>query len=171
MRQQSHATGRSTALRALAKPTALVLLLVLDGSALAAGNLFCCIDTNGKQVCGDLLPQACYGKAYREIGESGRTLRFVEAPLTAEQRAQRAIEEEKRKVEEEKRKEQRRKRLKPLLPRGGRAGAALLLIGAVEVFDLGKRFGIVDGGGELVCKLALLVDGFFHCLAPCISLR
>ena len=96
-------------MRALAKPTALVLLLVLDGSALAAGNLFCCIDTNGKQVCGDLLPQACYGKAYREIGESGRTLRFVEAPLTAEQRAQRAIEEEKRKVEEEKRKEQRRK--------------------------------------------------------------
>ena len=96
-------------MRALAKPTALVLLLVLDGSALAAGNLFCCVDSNGKQVCGDLLPQACYGKAYREIGESGRTLRFVEAPLTAEQRAQRAIEEEKRKAEEEKRKEQRRK--------------------------------------------------------------
>ena len=64
------------------------------------------------------------------------------------------------------RKEQRRKRLKPLLPRNRRAGAALLLIGAVEVFDLGKRFGIVDGGGEFVCKLALLVDGFFHCLAP-----
>ena len=64
------------------------------------------------------------------------------------------------------RKEQRRKRLKPLLPRNRRAGAALLLIGAVEVFDLGKRFGIVDGGGELVCKLALLVDGFFHALAP-----
>ena len=109
MRRQSHATGRSTALRALAKPTALVLLLVLNGPALAAGNLFCCVDTNGKQVCGDLLPQACYGKAYREIGESGRTLRFVEAPLTAEQRAQRAIEEEKRKAEEEKRKEQHRK--------------------------------------------------------------
>ena len=91
-------------MRALAKPTALVLLLVLNGPALAAGNLFCCVDTNGKQVCGDLLPQACYGKAYREIGESGRTLRFVEAPLTAEQRAQRAIEEEKRK--EQRRKDQ-----------------------------------------------------------------
>ena len=97
-------------MRALAKPTALVLLLVLNGPALAAGNLFCCVDTNGKQVCGDLLPQACYGKAYREIGESGRTLRFVEAPLTAEQRAQRAIEEEKRKAEEEKRKAEEEKR-------------------------------------------------------------
>ena len=41
---------------------ALLEYAVWDGSALAAGNLFCCIDTNGKQVCGDLLPQACYGK-------------------------------------------------------------------------------------------------------------
>ena len=37
-----------------------------------------------------------------------------------------------------------------------------MLVGAVEVFDLGERFGAVDGGGELVCKLALLVDGLFH---------
>ena len=96
-------------MRARDKLPALALALGLSGSALAAGNLFCCNDSNGKQVCGDLLPQACYGKAYREIGESGRTLRYVEAPLTAEQRAQRAAEEEKRKVEEEKRKEQQRK--------------------------------------------------------------
>ena len=60
------------------------------------------------------------------------------------------------------RKEQRCKRFESLFPRGGRAGAALLLVGTVEVFYLSERFGTVDGGGELVCKLALLVDGFFH---------
>ena len=96
-------------MRAPARLAVLALLLGLGSSAQAAGNLFCCNDSNGKQVCGDLLPQPCYGKAYREIGESGRTIRYVEAPLTAEQRAQRAAEEEKRKVEEERRKEQQRK--------------------------------------------------------------
>lgn len=93
---------------AIKLPT-LALLLGLGTQALAAGNLFCCIDTNGKQICGDLLPQACYGRAYREIGDSGRTLRNVEAPLTAEQRAQRAVEDEKRKAEEAARREQQRK--------------------------------------------------------------
>ena len=87
----------------------LTLLLGLSGQAWAAGSLFCCIDSAGKQVCGDLLPQACYGRAYREIGDSGRTLRNVEAPLTAEQRTQRAAEDEKRKIEEAARKEQQRK--------------------------------------------------------------
>ena len=93
---------------AIRLPT-LALLLGLGTQALAAGNLFCCIDTNGKQICGDLLPQACYGRAYREIGDSGRTLRNVEAPLTAEQRALRAVEDEKRKAEEAARREQQRK--------------------------------------------------------------
>jgi len=55
------------------------------------------------------LPQACYGRAYRELGENGRTLRNVEAPLTAEQRALRAVEEEKRKVQQAAQKEQQRK--------------------------------------------------------------
>lgn len=109
MRRQSHATVRSMALHPFTKLAALTLSLGPIGSALAAGNLFCCADQNGKQVCGDLLPQACYGRAYREIGESGRTLRFVAAPLTAEQRAQQAEEEEKRKAEEAVLKEKQRK--------------------------------------------------------------
>jgi hypothetical protein len=79
------------------------------GPTLAAGKLFCCNDNSGKQVCGDILPQECYGRAYRELGDSGRTVRTVEAPLTAEQRAQRAAEEEKRKVEETALREQQRK--------------------------------------------------------------
>ena len=38
-----------------------------------SGLLYCCNDSNGKQVCGDILPQACYGRAYREIGDGART--------------------------------------------------------------------------------------------------
>jgi hypothetical protein len=91
-------------------PTLLPALLpVSGGAALAAGTLFCCHDTSGKQVCSDILPQECYGRAYRELGESGRTLRTVEAPLTAEQRAQRVAEEEKRKAEETVIKQKQRK--------------------------------------------------------------
>ena len=73
------------------------------------GNFFCCTDASGKKICGDILPQACYGRAYRELGSNGQVIRSVEAPLTAEQRAQRAAEEAQRLREEEKRKEQNRK--------------------------------------------------------------
>ena len=87
----------------------LALLLTISSTSLAAGQFFCCPDQNGKQVCGDILPQACYGRAYREVGSNGQTIRTVEAPLTAEQRAHRAAEEEKHRIEEEKRREQQRK--------------------------------------------------------------
>ena len=75
----------------------------------AQGNFYCCNDGSGKQVCGDILPQACYGRAYRELGQSGRVVREVEAPLTAEQRAQRAAEEQRKKEEEARQKIQQRK--------------------------------------------------------------
>lgn len=90
----------------------LMLGLVLGAAStttVAAGKLFCCVDSSGKQECGDILPQVCYGRAYREIGESGRTARMVEAPLTAEQRAQRAAEEERQRAEEAAIKDQQRK--------------------------------------------------------------
>lgn len=76
------------------------LLSSFSGPASAAGNLYCCVDATGKQICGDLLPQACYGRAYRELGENGRTLRTIEAPLSAEEREQRQAADEKRKAEE-----------------------------------------------------------------------
>jgi hypothetical protein len=88
-----------------------LFLLVLSGagSVMAAGQFYCCVDEQGKQVCGDILPHACYGRAYRELGSSGRTMRNVEAPLTAEQRAQRAVEDERRKEQENVLREQKRK--------------------------------------------------------------
>ena len=96
-------------MRTLSRLGALAIVLGLGGPAMAAGNFYCCVDANGKQVCGDLLPQACYGRAYRELGPNGQTLRNVEAPLTAEQRATRSAEEAQRKVEEEILREKHRK--------------------------------------------------------------
>lgn len=92
------------------------LALALAGAASAApgqggggGKFYCCTDANGKQVCGDIVPQVCYGRAYRELGADGRTVREIEAPLTAEQRAKKAAEEEQRKEDEARQKEQQRK--------------------------------------------------------------
>ncbi|WP_153110653.1 hypothetical protein [Propionivibrio limicola] len=91
-------------------------LLPLSGEATAASpaaaggsNFYCCTDANGKQMCGDILPPACHSRAYREVGSNGLTRRHVDAPPTAEQRRQRAIEEEKQKAEEAALKEKQRK--------------------------------------------------------------
>ena len=96
------------ALRAAASGALLLLALSSGRAASAATTIFCCHDDSGKQVCGDILPPACYARAYREVGDSGRA-RNVEAPLTAEQRAQRAAEERRRSEQERLLNEQRRK--------------------------------------------------------------
>lgn len=96
-------------MRAASSRLFVTLALCSAGQAIAAGSFFCCADESGKQVCGDILPQVCIGRAYRELGDSGRTQRQIEAPLTPEQRAQRAAEEERRKVQEDAIREQRRK--------------------------------------------------------------
>ena len=87
----------------------LVLGMLLAGASDAGPRIFCCADGTGRQVCGDILPTACYGRAYRELGDSGSTARVVEAPLTAEQKAQRAADEQRRKEQERLANEQKRK--------------------------------------------------------------
>ena len=52
--------------------------------------------------------------------------------------------------------------LQALFPGCGGPGAALLLVGPVEVLHLRQGLGAVDGGGQLVGELSLLGDGFFH---------
>jgi hypothetical protein len=79
----------------------LVLLCCLPTLAMAGERLtYCCKDDGGHQVCSDMLPPQCYNKAYREINSRGMTVRNVDAPLNAEQRA-RAEAEKQRKQEEE----------------------------------------------------------------------
>ena len=85
----------------------LVLSCAVAGPA-GAGNLYCCTDAAGRQVCADLLPQVCIGRTYRVLGESGRTVRVVEAPPSSEQRAQRAEQEAQKKEQEIQAAEKRR---------------------------------------------------------------
>lgn len=92
--------------------SALLLLVaaMLPLPATAQGRkTYCCTDANGRQACSDVLPQQCYGRAYREINAQGVTIRRVDAPLTAEQRAARDAEARKAKEEEARRMEQDRR--------------------------------------------------------------
>jgi hypothetical protein len=73
----------------------------------AAARTFCCSDKAGHRICGDILPVECEDRAYKEIGDKG--IRNVEAPLTAEQKAQRDAEAAKKKEQERALAEQRRK--------------------------------------------------------------
>ncbi len=81
----------------------------LFATAAQAGSTFCCADEKGKQVCSDVIPPACYGKAYREINERGITTKRVDAPLTAEQLVKKEEEAKKAKEEAQKKLEQDRK--------------------------------------------------------------
>ena len=104
----------SNPLKILCLVTALSLTTQANAAQASAGNtpssrLYCCIDLSGKQSCGDILPQACYGRAYREIGPNGQTIREVAAPLTTDQRLQRARQDELRRAENAKQQEQLRK--------------------------------------------------------------
>ena len=89
-----------------------VFALAVSSGTLAAqpagaASIYCC-DVGGQPVCGDILPAACYGRAYREMSPSGIVRRSVPAPLTADEIAQRAAAEHKRRAEEAERMRQLR---------------------------------------------------------------
>lgn len=90
---------------------ALAALALADAAATFAQgrSTYCCNDDRGQQVCGDTLPQACFGRAYREINERGMTTRRVAPPLTPEQIAQKEAEAQRRKEEERLRREEERR--------------------------------------------------------------
>lgn len=85
--------------------------LTLAGPAAAQTRSYCCVDDLGHPQCGNVLPPACYSKAYREIDAKGRTVKRVEAPLTPEQKAAREKELAlKKEVERQAQEEERRNR-------------------------------------------------------------
>lgn len=89
---------------------ALGLALTLAGTdarAQSQRTIYCC-DVGGRPVCGDILPAACYGRAYREMSPSGVVRRTVAAPLTPEEIAQRRALERQRRAEEAERLQQLR---------------------------------------------------------------
>jgi len=72
-----------------------------------ARTIYCC-DVGGQPVCGDILPEVCYGRAYREVSPSGLVRRVVPAPLSADEIARRNTEERQRRFDEVARMKQQR---------------------------------------------------------------
>ncbi|BAL26625.1 DUF4124 domain-containing protein [Azoarcus sp. KH32C] len=89
------------------KLDALIVAVLLLASGAASAAIYCC-DDGGRRVCGDILPAACYGQSYREMGNDGTVRRQVSAPLTREEIARRKADEEKRKADEQAQVKQRR---------------------------------------------------------------
>lgn len=73
-----------------------------------ARTIYCCQDASDRTMCADILPSACYGRAYREISPQGHVRRHVAAPLTPEEIARRDAEAQRRKKEEARALKQRR---------------------------------------------------------------
>ncbi len=55
-------------------------------------RVYCCKDARGQQVCGDVLPESCADRGYRELNRQGATVKQVDAPMTDAQRKKRDAE-------------------------------------------------------------------------------
>lgn len=78
-----------------------ILLALLAGAALpATAATYCCTDDSGRRVCGDRVPPQCVKRGYQEYNAQGVLSKQHDAPLTAEQRAQRDAEAARKKEEE-----------------------------------------------------------------------
>lgn len=89
------------------------LLLAALAAALAlpahgAPTIYCCKDAGDRTMCADILPPACYGRAYREISPQGHVRRRVAAPPSAEEIARRDAEAQRRRDAETRALKQRR---------------------------------------------------------------
>jgi hypothetical protein len=89
-------------------PLSLLLLALSANTASAAGELYCCPDpVSGRRICGDTLPEQCRGRGYRILDSSGNVIKEVGPPLTAEQKAEQAMEARRKKQLEDAAREQR----------------------------------------------------------------
>jgi len=86
------------------------IIFLLATSVQAANEFYCCHDpSSGRRVCGDTLPEQCRGRAYRVLDSGGNIVKEVGPPLTAEQKAEQALENRRKKKQEEADRELRRR--------------------------------------------------------------
>ncbi|MCB1909887.1 MAG: hypothetical protein KDH15_21210 [Rhodocyclaceae bacterium] len=81
--------------------TALLAGAAMLASPAVEAYVFCCDDDGGRQVCADVLPAQCYGRAYRVLNSQGLVIREIEAPLTRDQREARRQEERQKRIEQD----------------------------------------------------------------------
>lgn len=78
-----------------------LLLSLLAGAVLpATAATYCCTDDSGRRTCGDRVPPQCVKRGYQEYNAQGVLSKQHDAPLTAEQRAQRDAEAARKKEDE-----------------------------------------------------------------------
>ncbi|MGV3741317.1 MAG: DUF4124 domain-containing protein [Burkholderiaceae bacterium] len=87
----------------MAKKIALILGVtsLLSIAAHAQTAIYICKDAAGKTFTSDRLLPECAGRAVREMDKNGMVRREIPAPLTAEQKRQKQLEEERLKAEAE----------------------------------------------------------------------
>lgn len=88
----------------LRKSILLASLVVVAGPA--AARTYCCTDSHGQLICGDILPPQCMTRSYRELNSQGVIAKEFPGPLTPEQRAELKAEQERRKAAEREASEQ-----------------------------------------------------------------
>jgi hypothetical protein len=85
----------------------LMLASVLSTPVSAAGAILCCENAEGRRVCGDVLPQACYGRAYRRVASDGTVIERIAAPMSDAERIAAERESRLRELEDARRRSQR----------------------------------------------------------------
>lgn len=89
----------TTNLATRASQSIVVAALLLGVAAPAfAARTFCCTDERNQRRCGDVVPDACRGRAYTEYNEAGVQVRKVAAPLTEAEQAAKDAEEKKKQM-------------------------------------------------------------------------
>lgn len=77
-----------------------LIVAALQAFAPAQAKTIYCCEVAGQTQCSDVLPAACYGQAYREIGPQGTVRKKVPAPPTAAEIARRKADEERAREDE-----------------------------------------------------------------------
>ncbi|TVO51617.1 hypothetical protein [Denitromonas halophila] len=85
----------------------LLFASMLSTPVSAAGAILCCESAEGRRVCGDVLPQACYGRAYRRVASDGTVIERIAAPMSEAERIAAERESRLRELEEARRRSQR----------------------------------------------------------------
>ena len=88
---------------------ATILALALPGWV--GAQIYVCKDSSGRTITADRPIPECAARPMRELGNNGVTRREIPAPLTPEQKQQRALEAERQRVENEAAMEVRRRDL------------------------------------------------------------
>ncbi|MDP9109115.1 MAG: DUF4124 domain-containing protein [Pseudomonadota bacterium] len=88
---------------------AMMVALTLPGWV--GAQIYVCKDSSGRTITADRPIPECAARPMRELGNNGVTRREIPAPLTPEQKQQRALEAERQRVENEAAMEVRRRDL------------------------------------------------------------